>query len=134
MSDFNIRQNISPDSRTPVRFVDDSDLAYVMTRYREVHDLLHALLDMPTDMVGEVIVKWVEALQFGIPMCAGGAMLGPLRFKTASQIKRYSAYRPWAIKEGTKSKFILNVYYEQRWEQDIEDLRREMRIDPVPSI
>ena len=134
MSDFNIRQNISPDSRTPVRFVDDSDLAYVMTRYREVHDLLHALLDMPTDMVGEVIVKWVEALQFGIPMCAGGAMLGPLRFKTASQIKRYRAYRPWAIKIGTKSKFILNVYYEQRWEQDVADLRREMRIDPIPSI
>ena len=39
-----------------------------------------------------------------------------------------------AIKVGTKAKFILNVYYEQRWEQDIDDLRKEMRIDPVPQV
>ena len=117
-----------------MRFVDNSDLAYVMMRYREVHDLLHALVGMPTDMVGEVAVKWIEALQFGLPMCAGGAMLGPLRFNRASQYERYKVYRSWAIKVGTKARFILNVYYEQRWEQDIKDLRREMRIDPVPLI
>ena len=105
-----------------------------MTRYREVHDLLHALVGMPTDMVGEVAVKWIEALQFGLPMCAGGAILGPMRFSRPSQYKRYEAYRPWAIKVGTRAKFFLNVYYEQRWEQDIEDLRKEMRIDPVPQI
>ena len=134
MADFNVKQQISPDTRAPVRFVDNANLAYVMLRYREVHDLVHALVGMPTDMVGEVAVKWIEALQFGLPMCAGGAMLGPLRFNRASQFKRYKAYRPWAIKVGTKSRFILNVYYEQRWEQDIEDLRREMRIDPVPPI
>ena len=133
MADFNTKHNISPDTRAPVKFVDNEELAYVMMRYREVHDLLHALVGMPTDMVGEVAVKWIEALQFGLPMCAGGAMLGPLRF-TKSQIKRYSVYRPWAIKVGTKSRFLLNVYYEQRWEQDIQDLRREMRIDPVPQI
>ena len=105
-----------------------------MTRYREVHDLLHALVGMPTDMVGEVAVKWIEALQFGIPMCAGGAILGPIRFSKPSQHKRYEVYRPWAIKVGTQAKFILNVYYEQRWEQDIDDLRKEMRIDPVPQV
>ena len=114
--------------------MDNSDLAYVMVRYREVHDLLHALVGMPTDMVGEVAVKWIEALQFGLPMCVGGAMLGPLRFNRPSQYARYNVYRSWAINVGTKARFILNVYYEQRWEQDIKDLRREMRIDPVPIV
>ncbi len=47
--------------------------------FRENHDVVHALLDMPTDMVGEVMVKWVEGLQTGLPMCIGGAILGPLR-------------------------------------------------------
>ncbi len=46
---------------------------------RENHDVVHAILDMPTDMVGEVMVKWVEGLQTGLPMCIGGAILGPLR-------------------------------------------------------
>uniref|UniRef100_A0A671YRB5 Coenzyme Q4 homolog (S. cerevisiae) n=1 Tax=Sparus aurata TaxID=8175 RepID=A0A671YRB5_SPAAU len=44
---------VTPDSRADVKFVDDEELAYVMQRYREVHDLLHTLLGMPTNMLGE---------------------------------------------------------------------------------
>ena len=47
--------------------------------FREAHDIVHAVLAMPTDGVGEVIVKWIEGLQTGLPMCIGGAVLGPLR-------------------------------------------------------
>ena len=43
-----------------------------MTRYRETHDLVHTLLDMPTTMLGEVAIKWVEATNTGLPMCYGG--------------------------------------------------------------
>lgn len=31
--------------------------------------------------VGEVAVKWVEALQTGLPMSIGGAVFGPIRLK-----------------------------------------------------
>ena len=44
---------MTPDSRADVKFVDDEELAYVMQRYREVHDLLHTILGMPTNMLGE---------------------------------------------------------------------------------
>lgn len=37
----------------PTKFVDDEELAYVIQRYREVHDLMHTLLGMPTNMLGE---------------------------------------------------------------------------------
>lgn len=47
-----IQQNVSPDTRLPVRFVDDADLAYVMQRYRETHDLVHTILGCPTNMLG----------------------------------------------------------------------------------
>lgn len=33
-------------------------------------------------MLGEVAVKWVEAIQTGLPMCVAAAILGPLRFRT----------------------------------------------------
>lgn len=65
----------------PVRFLDDPDLAYVMTRYRECHDLVHTILGMPTNMLGEVSVKWVEALNTGLPMCYGGAIFGAMRLR-----------------------------------------------------
>ena len=44
--------------------------------------MTHAVLDMPTNMVGEVLVKWVEAIQTRLPMCIGGAIFGPLRLNT----------------------------------------------------
>jgi len=37
-------QKITPDSRRPVRFVDDPELAYVLQRYRETHDFNHLIL------------------------------------------------------------------------------------------
>lgn len=46
-------QKVTPDTRADVKFVDDEELAYVMQRYREVHDLLHTILGMPTNMLGE---------------------------------------------------------------------------------
>lgn len=46
-------QRVSPDTRAPTRFVDDEELAYVIQRYREVHDMVHTLLGMPTNIPGE---------------------------------------------------------------------------------
>lgn len=37
-----------------VQFVDDVNLAYVIQRYREVHDLIHTILEMPTNMLGKI--------------------------------------------------------------------------------
>ncbi|XP_067868926.1 ubiquinone biosynthesis protein COQ4 homolog, mitochondrial isoform X2 [Heterodontus francisci] len=42
---------VTPDSRMPVKFVDDEELAYVIQRYREVHDFMHTLLGMPTNIL-----------------------------------------------------------------------------------
>lgn len=35
-----------------VQFVEDINMAYVIQRYREIHDLVHAVLRMPTNMLG----------------------------------------------------------------------------------
>lgn len=51
------------DERPPVRFVDDYELAYVATRYRELHDLWHVLFGCPTTLSGEIALKAVEYLQ-----------------------------------------------------------------------
>lgn len=64
-----------------VKFLDDPGLAYVMTRYRESHDLVHTILGMPTNMLGEVAVKWVEAFNTGLPMCLGGGVFGAIRLR-----------------------------------------------------
>lgn len=50
--EFLKKNNVTPDSRLPVRFIEDPELAYVMQRYREVHDLVHTVTGQPTNMLG----------------------------------------------------------------------------------
>ncbi|KAJ9581945.1 hypothetical protein L9F63_003698 [Diploptera punctata] len=122
------KNKVTPDSRNPVQFIDDVELAYVIQRYREVHDLFHTILEMPTNMLGEVTVKWVEAIQTRLPMCVGGAVFGSLRLYPKQRDKYVKYYLPWAIETGINSKFLMNVYFERRWEQPIEDLHHELNI------
>ena len=74
-----LSQGFSPDARRPVNFIDDLDLRYVMLRYRQCHDLTHTLLGMPTNLLGEIAVKWFEAVQTGLPMCVTAALFAPVR-------------------------------------------------------
>ncbi|XP_058121382.1 ubiquinone biosynthesis protein COQ4 homolog, mitochondrial [Anopheles ziemanni] len=123
--------NITPDSRMEVRFLEDPELAYIMTRYRETHDMVHAVLDMPTHMLGEVTVKWVEALNTGLPMCYGGAIFGAFRLRPKQRKNYLRHYLPWALRSGNRIKPLMTVYWEKRWEQDVDELRKELNIEPL---
>jgi hypothetical protein len=45
------------------RLVDDDELAYVITRAREVHDFWHVLFDCHTNVFGELALKALEFVQ-----------------------------------------------------------------------
>ncbi|XP_058380158.1 ubiquinone biosynthesis protein COQ4 homolog, mitochondrial [Diceros bicornis minor] len=123
---------VSPDTRAPTRFVDDEELAYVIQRYREVHDMLHTLLGMPTNILGEIVVKWFEAVQTGLPMCILGALFGPIRLSAQSLRVLVSELIPWAVQNGRRAPCVLNLYYERRWEQPLRALREELGITDPP--
>jgi len=125
---------VSPDTRAPTRFVDDEELAYVIQRYREVHDMLHTLLGMPTNILGEIVVKWFEAVQTGLPMCILGALFGPIRLSAQSVQVLVSELIPWAIQNGRRAPCVLNLYYERRWEQPLRALREELGITDPPTV
>ncbi|XP_015523737.1 ubiquinone biosynthesis protein COQ4 homolog, mitochondrial [Neodiprion pinetum] len=122
---------VTPDSRMAVKFVDDIELAYVMQRYREVHDIYHTALSMPTTMLGEVAVKWVEAVQTRLPMCTSGAIFGAMRLRPKSRKMYTDHYLPWALRTGSQSQFLLGVYFEERWEQPLTEFYKEMNIVPL---
>uniref|UniRef100_A0A2K5IPD2 Ubiquinone biosynthesis protein COQ4 homolog, mitochondrial n=1 Tax=Colobus angolensis palliatus TaxID=336983 RepID=A0A2K5IPD2_COLAP len=104
---------VSPDTRAPTHFVDDEELAYVIQRYREVHDMLHTLLGMPTSILGEIVVKWFEAVQTGLPMCILGALFGPIQLSAQSLQVLVSELIPWAVQNGRTAPCVLNLYYER---------------------
>lgn len=80
-----------------MQFVDDVESAYVMQRYREVHDLFHAVLEMPTNMLGncEVIIHYNNVVsvlfKYGVVRC-------------------FMMFKRVLFNQGTKNKRILGFY------------------------
>ncbi|KAH3797016.1 hypothetical protein DPMN_150592 [Dreissena polymorpha] len=130
---FLTKHGFSPDARLPVHYVDDPELVYVMLRYRQCHDLFHTVLGMRPNMLGECVVKWVEAIQLGLPMCAMGALVGPIRLMPKHRQNYLTTYLPWALRNGQNGKFLMNVYFEREWERDLADLRQELGLEPPPE-
>ena len=127
-SKFYSDNKVSPDTRRQVQFVDDVELAFVMQRYRELHDVFHTILNQPTTIKGEFTVKAFEAVQTRLPLCILGAMIGPLRLQNKERLEYISRDLPWALRCGKESKFLMNIFFEDRFDQDIFELRSELNI------
>lgn len=125
--------HFSADERTPVRFLSDPDLAYVLTRYRQVHDFWHVLCDLPPTVVGEIALKWFEYRVTGLPVCLLSAVGGPLRLQPTELVILGSKYVPWALSSGAKCHDLLSFPYEDNLHRSVSDLRKELNIEPAPS-
>lgn len=121
-----------PDERPPVEYVDDPDLAYVMRRYRENHDITHVILGMNTNMIGEVTVKVFEGLQTGLPMCVSGGVLGTFRLGPKHRKLYFETHLSYAIRQGLNANPFMNVYHEENWEMNLEELRKMLNVEAPP--
>ncbi|CAE6427261.1 unnamed protein product [Rhizoctonia solani] len=160
------RCGVTPDTREPVHYIDDPELAYVMTRYRECHDFYHAVCDLSVSVPSELALKVFELANFGLPSTALSALSGlsaffpslpspttlayklsrPIRFlnpydKPPTEPKRplgrltphqrdrfVREFAPWAFRCGASARPLITVYWEKRWDQPIDDLKRELGI------
>jgi len=127
------RCGVTPDTREPVHYIDDPELAYVMQRYRESHDFYHCITSMPVSVTYEVALKYFEFANLGLPMTAISAAFGPLRLTSPQRARLFNEYVPWALKCGGSAKSLISVYWEKRWEQDVEELKRELGIWDPPE-
>ena len=122
-----------PDERSAVQFIDDADLAYVMTRYRQVHDLWHVLYGLPPSLLGEVALKWLESAQTGLPMATMAAAAGGLRLKPAERALVTRHVLPWAAAHSRSAVDLMSVYYEREFARPLDELRRELGVDMLPE-
>ncbi|KAK9459993.1 ubiquinone biosynthesis protein Coq4 [Lipomyces oligophaga] len=127
-------EGVSPDTRSPVQYIDDPECAYVMQRYRECHDFYHAITGLPIIIEGEISLKMFEFANTLIPMTGIGAALAPLRLKPKQRERLTNIYFPWAIKNGATSKPLINVYWEEILHRDVRDVRDELGIEKPPNL
>ncbi|KAI5961191.1 COQ4 [Candida pseudojiufengensis] len=128
------KEGVSPDTRVEVKYIDNEELAYIFQRYRECHDFYHAITGLPIIIEGEISVKILEYLNIGIPMSGLGSLFAPLRLKKSQRKRLREIYYPWAFKNGLYSKPLINVYWEKILEKNIDEFRKEMKIEPPPDL
>lgn len=98
--------NFKPSGRPVVRFIDDFELAYVLQRYKEIHDFVHTLIGHQISVDEELIIKWFEMRQLQFPSATLASLMSPF-LSTSFQLTEISK----VIRLADKTKFIMNVYY-----------------------
>ncbi|POY70985.1 hypothetical protein BMF94_6012 [Rhodotorula taiwanensis] len=127
------RNKVTPDTRDPVRYIDDPELAYIMQRYRESHDFYHVLLGFGVSLPAELVVKWFELANFNLPVAALSGLFGPLRIQDRDERSSlWRTYGPWALKAGGKAECLISVYWEREWETPIHELRDRWGVERPP--
>ena len=116
-----------------VHYIADPELAYVMQRYRECHDFYHCICSLPVNVESELALKYFEFANLGLPMAALSAAFGHLRLSSKKRNRLFSEYVPWALKCGGSARSLITVYWEERWGQDVEELKTELGIWDPPE-
>lgn len=127
------REGVTPDTRDQVRYIDDPEEAYVMQRYRETHDFTHAITGLPVIIEGELAVKAFEAANTLLPMTAL-SLVAIVRLKPVERERFFSLYLPWALRNGLKAEEVVNVYWEEELETDVDVLRERLGIEKPPDL
>lgn len=105
-----------------------------MQRYRECHDFYHCVNDLPVNVESELALKYFEFANFGLPVAAISAIFGPLRLDSVKRARLFKEYVPWALRTGSSAKPLINVFWEERWDQQVVEMKQELGlVDPPPA-
>lgn len=127
------KEGVTPDTRDQVRYIDDPEEAYVMQRYRETHDFTHAITGLPVIIEGELAIKAFEFTNTLLPM-TGLSLAAIVRLKAVERKRFFDIYLPWALRNGLKAEEVVNVYWEEELETDVDVLRTRLGIEMPPDL
>jgi ubiquinone biosynthesis protein COQ4 len=126
---------LTSDARsTETLLVGDPDVAYLMRRLRQTHDVWHALLGLGIEGHEEVLVHCFTYGQLRLPVSALIILFG--------SIKHFMLERRWAAlrhatleayRAGRDAAPLLAVYWEDLWEQPLDSVRASYGVRPLAA-
>jgi ubiquinone biosynthesis protein COQ4 len=108
----------------PTQHIDDTDLAYLMQRCRQTHDIWHVLLGLGVAGHEEVIIHWFTWGQLRLPVCAMIMVFGTMKHIVLE--RRWGALRHSALeayRAGRDATPLLGVYWERMWDHPLDEVR-----------
>ncbi len=126
------RNGLSAESQaTRTHYVDDPEIAYLMRRFRQTHDVWHALVDLGTRGHEEVILHAFSWGQLRLPVSALVVLFGSVKHLLLEA--RWGALRRAlfeAYRHGRDAQPLLPVYWERHWSDPLERVRARHAIAP----
>ena len=114
------------------RHVDDPDMAYLMRRFRQTHDVWHALLGLGVTGHEEVLIHWFTYGQLRLPVSALIMTFGTMKHIVLE--KRWGALRHSmleAYRAGRDAEPLMPVVWEDLWAEPLADVRERYRVRPL---
>ena len=114
------------------RHVEDPDMAYLMRRFRQTHDVWHALLGIGVTGHEEVLTHWFSYGQLRLPVSALIMVFGTLKHFVVE--RRWGALRhsPMeAYRDGRDAAPLLGVIWEDQWEVPLAHVRDSYNVRPL---
>jgi ubiquinone biosynthesis protein COQ4 len=106
-----------------------------MQRYRECHDFYHCITNLPVRVEYELALKFFEFANLGLPVAFISAAFGHLRLDWATRERLFREYVPWALTCGVSARSLITVYWEERWDMHVTQLKDELGIwDPPEAV
>jgi ubiquinone biosynthesis protein COQ4 len=113
----------------PVTASDDPDRNWMLERIRQTHDIWHTMLGRSTEPHQEVLVHAFQWGQMNMPYSWLVVVFGVLKHFVGE--RRWRLLRkelPRMLRAGGRAEFLAGVYWEERWAEDLGELRRRLRV------
>jgi ubiquinone biosynthesis protein COQ4 len=82
---------------------------------------------------GEVALKAFEFANTGLPM-TGLSVFSLFTLKPNERKRFWETFGPWALRNGLNADDVINVYWEEELETDVDELRQRLSIEKPPDI
>eukprot|EP00835_Amoeboradix_gromovi_P005150 NODE_458_length_8223_cov_0.302683.p4 type:complete len:208 gc:universal NODE_458_length_8223_cov_0.302683:7273-6650(-) len=96
---------------------------YVLQRYREIHDFNHVLYNLSPTVHGESILKWIEYQQLEMTMPLFAGIVGIYYNLSLDDVH-------YGLQQGYSSNYMMNIFYEEHLNEDLDKLRLKLNIKP----
>lgn len=124
-----LSNRLDPDFYTKVEPTDE--LRWLSLRLRQVHDVWHVLVNFHVNVIGEVGLQAFTATQIPAlfpPVIVAGGILRSLQMQALPDTTDAVAD---GFHAGRSARAVLTYRWEDRWEQPLDELRREIGIPAV---
>ena len=123
---------LSADSQaTRTRYCDDPDLSYLVRRFRQTHDVWHALTGLGVQGHEEVIIHAFSLGQLHLPVSYLVVIFGTLKHIVLE--KRWPALQKGlreAYDAGRDAAPLMPVVWEDQWSEPLEQVRTRFGVRP----